>query len=1112
MNTIDAALVSIQNGLAQEKKGQLSEAHELLINGVMGLRKAVKELSLDSSRRLLLIEYDKDAMRHIQRISEVLKGSKKHVADTLLPAPSSTHSYVSSRPQTSEHRSGEDDDYLSFLNTDVGSPVHTSLFAQPPFHQVYKAPAKPTGTTGLSASPPRVHRSGEEPGSPAAQSPTQGTSDIVLKAIDVATALLQRRELKRAVDVLQHAYDVGVRTRIRPGNFERVEEHLVLLRREYYKHFKPRFLQDNPVLPEEMDVLRKSGITATIALPIWDDLKEGYGRENVFMPCEGHWNDTFTPELSSVQKSAGARYVCIGEARRGVEFCIIRAADPLNIKQTVVGDCSMVCSLIICALYQQRFPKAKIISNVIFPQDSDGVPVVNPKGKYCVKMLVNGITRLITVDDRFPANPQTGEMLCTYSRDKSELWVSIMEKAFVKVCGGSYDFPGSSSSSDLYKLSGWLPDSVDFTVKDFDRNLQWSRFFNRYADGSLLITVSTPPLSEAEERRLLLVSEHAYAVLDMREMSGMRLVQLMNPWGRRAWSGKFSLNDKRPEVVKVLTQLQYGSPQADQGIFWITWDDLCTNFSRCSLSWNPYMLFKTPDGMSQRPTRLSCHSRFPYTTSMGQSPQFHIGVIDAPKPSRMHLVFSRHMTDPTAFGQQFDRDHPNVPYVSLKVYDVTRFPSIAQHLGARCSFGMCYCRRLAHGTELGVKIAPLSNPTYRNMAAYTLSFNCPAGTSDLLVVVSRLESAIKSEFSFSLTLHTEWPQVLLQESAQRCWGVYMHAIPRSSLRHCTVTHGKWVKGVSCGGRSFLQTFVYNPQYLLTLARASMVSVRLCVSDQNNDDSDKSVQVHLLQKRQDPGVGQVKWAARVGSTNECSLHLCAPLFAHGGVVVDTSLRSCFAPESVHYPVPQSHQLQSEQQLQQSQWTKKALSTSDGPLPPLPAGDYTIVVAQWEKGIPAAFELTVETTEPHQLREIVPEGVGWVETAVRGKLQGGITGVTRSIMLRTDSYITSNSKVSIVTTSAGVLTARLLLLMAPAEEKEENEASCISTNLTVFRSVDATSLQRVATSGPYRRCGVSLEPLKVDMNATYIIVVSSYTPSREEYVLRIYSNTPLKAEVL
>ncbi|CAG9580786.1 calpain protease-like protein [Leishmania major strain Friedlin] len=747
------------------------------------------------------------------------------------------------------------------------------------------------------------------------------TSEMVYKAIGIAIQLSQQGELKRAVDVLQHAYSRGSRERNNPGNFKEIGATLKLMRQKYYAKHPPRFLQDNPILPSEMELLRKSGITSTILLPLWDDVQEGYGAENIFMPCEGVWEDAFTPKLCQRQISSGAVLMHFsGYRQAGLDYTIVREADPLHIRQSVVGDCSLVCSLMICASYQKRFPNAKIISNVIYPQDRDGNPILNPKGKYCVKMLINGITRIVTVDDRLPVNPQSRRFLCTSSTDPSELWVSIMEKAFVKVCGGSYNFPGSVSYADLYKLSGWLPDSTAFDKPEFDREFQWRRLYQNFKAGALLFTVSTPVKMPAADEALGLAAGHAYAVLDMQEVGKERVMLLRNPWGKQEWSGRYGRRDTSEASVAVRAAFDLKREDEDMGVFCIAYDDVVRCFDTCSLSWNPYMLYRTPEGRPCRPVRIACHGAFDYTISTALSPQLHIGVVDAPKRTRMHLILSRHITDVSEFGRQYEKDDDTTPYLALKVYDVTDYPSVAQHLGGHCSLEMCYCRRLASNSDFKNSIEPLNDVIYRASSARTFSFDCPAGSSNLVVVVSRTASKARQPFNFTVTLHTELEQMRLPRlqgnygsgaedknsllasananAGNPHGGVYMHMIPTSSLKFTTRLSGEWVKGKTCGGRTDAATYVFNPQYCLHLDQPSHVSMRLAVTGCEVPCSIQMIKPMSSNKYEESGgSGGTKrkmtdFDGRVGNGAKAGeLVLESARYAFGGAVLDSALPFC-----------------------------------------------------------------------------------------------------------------------------------------------------------------------------------------------------------------------------
>lgn len=85
---------------------------------------------------------------------------------------------------------------------------------------------------------------------------------------------------------------------------------------------------------------------------------------------------------------------------------------------------------------------------------------------------------------------QDGRLLCSFTETTGELWVSLIEKAYMKVMGnyfssdiirflnlyvweGGYNFPGSNSAVDMHALSGWIPERIN--LKEFQKDRQWKR-------------------------------------------------------------------------------------------------------------------------------------------------------------------------------------------------------------------------------------------------------------------------------------------------------------------------------------------------------------------------------------------------------------------------------------------------------------------------------------------------------------------------------------------------------------------------------------------------------------------------------------------------------------
>lgn len=127
---------------------------------------------------------------------------------------------------------------------------------------------------------------------------------------------------------------------------------------------------------------------------------------------------------------------------------------------------------------------------------------------------------------------------------------------------------------------------------------------SRYGD--VLITVATGKLTKHLSKKLGLVPEHAYAVLEVREVQGFRLVKLKNPWAQIRWKGTFSPYDSKNWTTALRTELQYDPSTArkvDNGIFWINYGSLISYFTGLYMNWNTELC------VTSLPLRSLCSTR-----------------------------------------------------------------------------------------------------------------------------------------------------------------------------------------------------------------------------------------------------------------------------------------------------------------------------------------------------------------------------------------------------------------------------------------------------------------------------------------------------------------------
>ncbi|XP_077516036.1 calpain-7-like isoform X2 [Amblyomma americanum] len=404
---------------------------------------------------------------------------------------------------------------------------------------------------------------------------------------------------------------------------------------------------------EEIDVLRKTSlINGREFVPFLEtDKRDRFAFKLPFCDPNGKLS------LSPKQRASFSHWARLEELSHDPK--IIEVVDCFSIRQTIVSDCSFVASLAVSGLYEKRFKK-KIITSIIFPQNRQGHPVYNPCGKYTVKLNINGVPRKVVIDDYLPMG-KNSEMLCSYSNNKNEFWVSLLEKAYMKVMGG-YDFPGSNSNIDLHALTGWIPERVSLhgnADTPFDANAFFNKLLDRHQRGDVLVTLATGELSEADAERSGLVPSHAYAMLDVRHVQGRRLFLLKNPWSHLRWKGRYSERDTTSWTPALAQALRYDPRNAamfDNGVFWIDYDSVCHFFDVAYLNWNPALFQYT---YCTHRTWTAGTGPVKDLYNIGENPQFTLEL--SRSGCAVWILLTRHITDREDFAN-------NREYICLLVY------------------------------------------------------------------------------------------------------------------------------------------------------------------------------------------------------------------------------------------------------------------------------------------------------------------------------------------------------------------------------------------------------------------------------------------------------------
>ncbi|KAL7955425.1 hypothetical protein V8C34DRAFT_316503 [Trichoderma compactum] len=488
-----------------------------------------------------------------------------------------------------------------------------------------------------------------------------------------------------------------------------------------------------------------------------------------------------------------------GPFSAGQDGILMTQGTRFDLAQDITTDCSVVASLSAAARIWTG--KHAVLSKIMHPFDHGrGQPKLSPSGKYIFRLNFNGCARRVVIDDRLPSSGTDRALFVINRHNPWLIWPALLEKAYLKVRGG-YDFPGSNSGTDLWVLTGWIPEQLFLQREDFDIDEVWNRIKTAYDMGDVVITLGTGHVSTEEEDIMGLVGEHDYAVQDLDSSNRKFLVK--NPWSHgQTWTGKGwsaihgSVGAKCDSSSSEASDEDADSPSA--GTLWLAIEDIAQHFESMYLNWNPALF----SHRQERHFAWDIPAK-DFAASLVRNPQFSI---ISPTGGTVWILLSRHFADPEL---EIARNKSGslavvasqLGYMSILVFD---------HQGKRVqlSDGATYYGPYVDSPQTLARIES------RAGKAYT-------------VIIDQQALPLPS-YTFSLFIFSNGP-VHVKEAEEK-------------MTHFTEQSGCWNRRTA-GGNSSCTTYFLNPQYKLSVPRATPISTLLSTSNR-----DVHVHVDLLWAR------------------------------------------------------------------------------------------------------------------------------------------------------------------------------------------------------------------------------------------------------------------------
>ena len=249
---------------------------------------------------------------------------------------------------------------------------------------------------------------------------------------------------------------------------------------------------------------------------------------------------------------------------------------PGDVQQGALGDCWLLGSL--CCLATNPPLLERLFVNTEHMLDC---------GFVTCQFFKNGNWQQVIIDTRLPFNSSCSTPIYGHCKDINEMWLPLLEKAYAKLHRTYENLNGGKMTDAMVDLTGEASEKYNLRdpkiVPMVDNGELWTMMIRYFRQGSLLGCSNSVKGEEGEQNEEIggdgIWNNHAYGIMDIRDLKGLKLIRIRNPWGEGEWKGTFGDEDEEWDKHRGLKdELNYEFGK--DGTWWMAFDDWVKHYNR----------------------------------------------------------------------------------------------------------------------------------------------------------------------------------------------------------------------------------------------------------------------------------------------------------------------------------------------------------------------------------------------------------------------------------------------------------------------------------------------------------------------------------------------------